>query len=366
MKKDALATRLVQYINALLPDAHGHQRNAFIDFVAALIGTASCCQATIARSFDNFEAAAKRLSRFLHNERLDVMAVAMAHAQALIRQLPTAGLIRIAIDWTIEEKQHLLVASVMFGRRAVPLYWKAYAECELKNKRSGYEREFIRKVFEQVLCGLAHSRFIVTTDRGFADVETFDLLNKLGVAFVCRTKANVKIKWHGKWVKLGEVVMRGNQRRRALGRCHYCESDPRRLFIVQSRTRDQTGRWSIWNVVSNRNFTAFRMCEEYAKRFSCEEGFRDAKWVVGFKDARIQDLQAWARMFTLVAIALLLLANIGCRLMTEKEHLRRVTSRRTERAELSIVRAVIELLKQSQRYWEWLNHSAKLNLEATL
>jgi len=33
---------------------------------------------------------------------------------------------------------------------------------------------------------------------------------------------------------------------------------------------------------------------------------------------------------------------------------------------LSIVRAVIELLKQSQRYWEWLNHSAKLNLEATL
>ncbi len=181
-----------------------------------------------------------------------------------------------------------------------------------------------------------------------------------------RTKANVKIKWQGKWVKLGEVRMTGNQRRRALGRLAYCESSPRRVFITQSRQRDKEGKWSVWNLVSNRRWTPFRMVEEYKCRFSCEEGFRDAKWVLGFSRARITDLQAWTRMFTLVAIALLILAHIGCRLMRNTEHLRRVTSRRTARTELSFVRAVMELLKQSDCYWEWLDQRSKLNLQAAL
>src|SRR5882724_9183255 len=38
-----------------------------------------------------------------------------------------------------------------------------------------------------------------------------------------------------------------------------------------------------------------------------EEGFRDAKRLLGFAEARIAELLAWARMFALVAAALLLL-----------------------------------------------------------
>ncbi len=47
-----------------------------------------------------------------------------------------------------------------------------------------------------------------------------------------------------------------------------------------------------------------------------------------------------------------------------QEQLRRITSRRTARAELSLVRAVVESLKSEPSLWEWLNHQAKLNLEA--
>jgi hypothetical protein len=109
---------------------------------------------------------------------------------------------------------------------------------------------------------------------------------------------------------------------------------------------------------------------EYALRFSCEEGFRDAKRMLGFGEARIADIAAWARMFTLVAIALLVLANIGCQLI--KDHssamvqLRRVRSRRRCRSELSLVRAVTELLKKQTSLWELLDYGSKLNLEACL
>jgi hypothetical protein len=40
-------------------------------------------------------------------------------AQAL-RQLPPKGKVRLALDWTIEGSQHLLVVSLLTGERAVP------------------------------------------------------------------------------------------------------------------------------------------------------------------------------------------------------------------------------------------------------
>jgi hypothetical protein len=39
----------------------------------------------------------------------------------LIAQLPFAGTIRLSIDWTIEETQHLLVASLCIGARHAAL-----------------------------------------------------------------------------------------------------------------------------------------------------------------------------------------------------------------------------------------------------
>jgi len=82
---------------------------------------------------------------------------------------------------------------------------------------------------------------------------------------------------------------------------------------------------------------------EYARRFGCEEGFRDVKWLPGFSQARIKCLTAWVRMFTLVAVALLVLVGIGCSLLADRQRLRcalrRVTSRRQARAELSLAGA---------------------------
>jgi len=70
MPTDSLPTRLTDYIKELLPWAHGHQRKAITTFVAAIIDQQTGCQAELARTQGNQEAAVKRLSRLLHNDRL--------------------------------------------------------------------------------------------------------------------------------------------------------------------------------------------------------------------------------------------------------------------------------------------------------
>jgi len=160
MTQHSLTTRVEHSINTLLPGTPGHQRKAFGDFVAALLVVRTCCQATLARYFPNFEAASRRRTRWLHNPRLEPQAQARAHAQAAVAQLPLTGPVRIALDWTTEDQQHLLVASLLIGRRAVPLYWEAYTTAELKGAQRVLEHAFVDELFEKQLLGLARERLL--------------------------------------------------------------------------------------------------------------------------------------------------------------------------------------------------------------
>lgn len=369
MTQHSLTTRLEHYINTMLPETHAHQRKAFRDFVAALLVMRTCCQATLARGFANFEAASRRLTRWLHNPRVEPQAQARAHAQAVVAQLPLGGTIRIAIDWTTEDQQHLLVASLVVGRRAVPLYWEAYTTAELKGAQRALEQTFVDQLVGTVLSGLARERLLVTADRGFCTGDFLALLDSWGVPFVLRLTANVTVCLDQQWQKLGSVQMRSNTRRRALGRLWIMRSKPRRYWLAQTRARNKKGRWEYWHLVSNRSLSAVTMAWEYARRFSCEEGFRDAKRLLGFAAARIAELLAWARMFALVAAALLVLAQLGTHLLRHPQRqawLRQVRSRRRARSEVSVVSVVCQLLDHVPSLWERLNPYAKLNLEAAL
>ena len=66
---DTLSTRLGEFVEHLLPHEHGHRQKAITFIVAALMVQQTCCQAGLARACDNFEAAVKRISRLIHNER---------------------------------------------------------------------------------------------------------------------------------------------------------------------------------------------------------------------------------------------------------------------------------------------------------
>ena len=369
MTQHSLTTRLDYYINTLLPETHGHQRKAFRDFVAALLVVRTCCQATLAHYFPNFEAASRRLTRGLHNPRLEPQAQARAHAQAVVAQLPLVGPVRIALDWTTEDQQHLLVASVLIGRRAVPLCWEAYRTSELKGAQRALEHAFVEELFEKLLLGLARERLLVTADRGFCEGKLLARLEKLSIPFVFRLPAHVTVFQDQQWRKLGSLAMRGSTRRRALGHLWILRTQPQRYWVTQARARNKKGRWEYWHLVSNRPLTAVTMAHEYARRFGCEEGFRDAKRGLGFAQASIVEIEAWARMFALVAAALLIVTQLGSQLLRHPQRaqwLRQVRSRRRARTELSLLAVVYQVLDHVASFVVLLTPLVKLNLEAAL
>jgi hypothetical protein len=369
--QDSETTRLAEYIANVLPWAHGHQLKGITTFVGAIIEKQTGNQAELARGLGNQEASVKRLSRLLHNERLAPHRLADAVLTQALEQLPPRGKVRLALDWTIEGTQHLLVVSLVTGGRAVPLYWRAYDAAVLKGRMRRYERAVIRRAVRRVQSGRSPRRLLVTADRGFADVALVDVLNELGVEFIMRVKGSTKVCVQGQWRALSTLGFAGNSRQRNLGRVAYCESTPHRLWVSISRARATKGQWELWYLIANRSRRAQVTAGEYARRFGCEQGFRDAKWELGFAQARIQQIKAWSRLFALFALALLVVVSLGVRLLGHGgpeavELLRRVASRRRGRWELSVVSAMVRLLQEDKSLFVHLSPCIKLDLEASL
>ena len=358
MKKNSNLTRVTDYIKEMLPWAHGHQRKSLTTYVAAILDKQTGNQAQLARTQGNQEAACKRISRLLHNPRLAPKALAEAICQQALRQLPRSGTVRCAIDWTSEGDQYLCVISLTIGRRAVPIYWRAYSQSVLKGRMKRYELAIIKRAFQLITKVVARRRLIVTADRGFADQGLIQTLQSLRFRYVIRVKGDTKILWGGEWQKLKLFKFVGHSKQRTLGWVEYCQSAPQRGWLTMSRQRDKNGKWQIWYLFGNTVLSATAQSSDYAKRFTCEEGFRDAKWYLGFKESRIASIQAWSRLFALFAIALLVLTTLGTFIFLQRphhlarHHLRKVASRRKGRCELSLISATLALLHQD---WDWLS-----------
>ena len=367
--QDSWTTRLKDYIANVLPWAHGHQLKGITTFVAAILEKQTGNQAELARGLGNQEAALKRLSRLLHNPRLAPHRLADAVLAQVLRQLPPRGKVRLAIDWTIEGHQHLLVVSLVTGGRAVPIYWRAYDATVLKGRMKRYEQAVIRRAVTRVQQAIGRRRLIVTADRGFADVALVEGLTALGVEFIIRVKERTKVYFRGQWCNLATLHFVGNARQRNLGRLAYCESAPHRVWVTLSRARDRKGQWETWYLISNRFRRAQATAAEYARRFGCEEGFRDAKGELGFAQARITQIHAWSRLFALFAVALLVVVSLAVKLLLPGGPavlplLRRVASRRRGRWDLSLVSAMVRLLQENKSLFAHLSPHIKFNLDA--
>ena len=217
--QDSETTRLAEYIAQVLPWAHGHQLKGITTFVGAIIEKQTGNQAELARGLGNQEAAVKRLSRLLHNERLAPhrLADAVLGPGACGSCRPPA---KCGWLWTgrLKGSQHLLVASLVTGGRAVPIYWRAYDATVLKGRMRRYETAVIRRVITRVQRAIGRRRLLVTADRGFADVALVDVLTELGVEFIIRVKGSTKVCVQGQWRHLHTLPFVGNARQRNLGR----------------------------------------------------------------------------------------------------------------------------------------------------
>ena len=249
MNQDSFPTPLQDYITEMLPWAHGHQVKVITDYVAVIINKQTGIQAALARSFGNQEAACKRVGRLLHNERLKPNDLAEAVIHQALRQVLRSRRVRFTIDWTSEADQHLLVISLVVGRRALPIYWRAYRASVLKGRMRRYERAVIKRAYQIIVQYIDPNGIRLTADRGFADVELFELLEQLGIRFVIRVKSSTNVGWRGQWCSLGAVRFEGNSRHRSLGGCstvkaHCIGFGSLSAVPVISRAAGRSGIWS--------------------------------------------------------------------------------------------------------------------------
>ncbi len=105
MTTEILPTRVEEFIKQIMPWAHGHQIKAITKFVLAIIDKQTGNQAELARTQGNQEAAAKQLSRLIHNPRLKPKDFTKwLCLQVLANQVPRSGRVRLTIDWTSEDE----------------------------------------------------------------------------------------------------------------------------------------------------------------------------------------------------------------------------------------------------------------------
>lgn len=359
------------HLKRILPDLHGHQGKALALFVGAILYSATGNQAALARSVGNKEAAARRLTRLLHNERICPRRLAHAVLVYVLSQLPRCGKVRLALDWTIENDQHLLVVSWVWQGRALPIFWRAYHARVLKGRMKTFELALTQHVLTTVCSVIGARRIIFTADRAFADEALAVLLDAWGLAYVIRARASTKVRVRGQWVQLQAVAFPTNTRQQALGHILYCESRPRQVWVSRSRQKNDQGTWETWHLLSNRPWPPKTITHEYKSRFGCEQGFRDAKHTLGFGEAQVAETAAWARFFALFALAALTLVQLGTTLGQRapallRARLRALVSRRTTRCELSLLNALRLMLCYDWALLAWFARVVCLNPAVTL
>ena len=360
-------TSLFHYIKDMAGPLHGHQVKAMADVIFAIIEQRTAVQAGLAEVFGNQEAACRRITRLLHNPRLAPKQFSDMAFEQFLKQLPKIGKIRLAFDWTIENKQYLLVISLVRHGRAIPVFWRGYEEKRLTGRMKKIERAMLQRVLRRLKEVVGQRRIILTADRGFAAVETFRLLKREQIAFVIRVKCSTLVNLRGVWVSLRTIKLEEDGGKRKVGRVKYCRSDEESLEIAVSCVKASDEGKDRWYLVCNMKWSAAKMTEEYRRRFWCEEGFRDVKWTLGFAQAKIQEIKAWTRMFGLHALAMLVLASVESEILLKNakpgaEKMRAVASRRQGGWDVSLVRATIKLLKRDKSLYNCLSSNIKLRL----
>jgi len=247
--------------------------------------------------------AVQRFYRLLKNPRIDYTELVATLADALCRSRDRHLL--VPIDWT--EWHHglrLLMASVVVGKRGVPLFSQAFAQRIWRRSQNTRENTFLRLLAE----ALRRARVTATIlcDRGFRRVTWVALLQTLRLGFVVRVMSDVFVEVApGLKVALSDILLTQGQ---VLD-----------LGLVPLRadgavTVRVIGYWAPgahepWWVATSETGDARRVLKLYDRRMTVEELFRDAKGCrFGGKLfwTQFRDPEALAHFLALLGVALLI------------------------------------------------------------
>jgi len=220
--------------------------------------------------------------------------------------------ILVAMDWTDfdHDDQSTLALSLVTGHgRAAPLIWLTVWKEEIATRRNDYEDACLRRLTETVPPGC---RVTILADRGFGDQKLFAFLDTLGFGYVIRFRGNIRVTdANGETRPAAEWVGKGG-RARKLRHARVTAQSRQVGAVVCVHAKDMKEPWCL--AASDPEATSAVLVNHYAKRWTIEPQFRDAKdlrFGMGLSASRVGEPAKRDRLLLVSAFAMALLTLLG-------------------------------------------------------
>ena len=151
-----------------------------------------------------FESRRKKVQRFLSSPSLNIETLWFPIVKDwLARNFTDNQPIYLVIDRTSWERKNLIVISMIYDKRAIPVYF------ELLPKLGSSNFAEQKRVFSRVLPLFKKSQIIVLGDRQFCSVQLANWLRTEAVGFCLRLKKNESIEIeNGNWQSLNDLGLK--------------------------------------------------------------------------------------------------------------------------------------------------------------
>jgi hypothetical protein len=221
-----------------------------------------------------FESRRKKLRRFLRLDEFKIETLWFPCVKSLLEKMFKANdTVYLVIDRTSWGIINILMVSVVYNHRALPVYWS------FLDKKGNSNLSEQQEILSRTLELLSEYVIIVLGDREFCSPKLGNWLNKRGAYFCLRQKYNTKIqKENGFYQELSKLGLAPGMK----------------LFLNEQQVTQQKGfgtfnvacKWKRtyrgfspkepWYILTNLPSLDFAILA-YQKRFSIEEMFRDFK-----------------------------------------------------------------------------------------
>src|SRR5205085_5624602 len=309
--------RIAKFTSSVTKGLLPTQQATLSQMVCGLLCCRSLILAEIARGFETtvaFPHNLKRVERYVSNPRLQSLQCKQVIARRLLRQLhhrlqlkPRQPL-EIIIDWTSVWPYQVLSALVPVAGRAVPVLQWAIARDQLKAQQNTFEMQFIAALRR---CLPRHWKAVIVADRGFQRVALLQYLDAQGFGYVIRVKGDACVEVSRYRGKLRDYPLQVGQCFK-LSEVIYHKTKRHGLKVVLNCEK-RDGKVVSWMLATNLGLTARQTVAIYARRFWCEESFRDQKQEFELEGVRVKQAARLENLLLVLAIAMLMLGIIGMR-----------------------------------------------------
>ena len=309
--------RIAKFTSSVTKGLLPTQQATISQMVCGVLLCRSLILAEIARGFETavaFPHNLKRVERYVSNPRVNSLQCKQVVARRLIRQLhhrlqlkPTQAL-EIIIDWTSVWPYQVLSALVPVAGRAVPVLQWAIARDQLKAQQNTFEMQFIAALRR---CLPKPWKVVIVADRGFQRVAFLQYLDAQGFPYVIRVKGDACVEVGSYSGKLREYALEVGQCFK-LSKVIYHKTQRYELKVVLNCER-RDDKVCSWMLATNLGVTARQAVAIYARRFWCEESFRDQKQEFDLEGVRVKQAARLENLLLVLAMALMILAIIGMR-----------------------------------------------------